>query len=518
VSESREVGSLYTEAVISIMVGCVALSFVRVGELLAPDWNGLYVVIGCVLVSLEASYSLRLIQARTMISHDSRFKFRVVEIALILILLKLASYVGQPWNRVSEDIRRWGREPLSLLTLETAVAWTFVLVSWGVTTSTLLDIKTMQLAPRYRIGQRNPVETITTKYFVGGMLLMFAAGLSRMGLAFLLGTDYPPTRGLTALVLAYFLLGLTILGQLRSRRLREQWKSQRVHVDSEVARRWVRYSLFAIGISAVLSFVLPTSYTSGVLQIAATVIAFLLRGILLVGQALFYVLGLVLWLLAAVSSLLRGNRAVPPSIDTLPAGQIPSSVASSPAWLAAIRTALFWVVAVAVAMYVIRTYLHDHPGVLQGSPLRKLLQALLGLITRLWRGGLSIGQAARSALAHLPRSRRRKGPSPRELTLSLLRRLSPRGRIQAYYLSIVRRAGRYGAPRQLAQTPSEYADVLSARLPEVNEEVSDMTNAFVVARYSTFPVRRADVTNVRALWKKLRTALIRLRGHKPTKT
>jgi len=515
---SKDPIPLYNQIAVAAMVGCVVLSMVQVAQLLSPAWNGTYVVIGCVLASLEASYSMHVIYHRLILSRQHRLRFRVAEIALILVLLKLGSFIGQPWGSVILEASAWGEDPLGLLTLETVAVSSLALMSWGSTTLTLLDMERMHLQPRERVGERNPVNTITGRFFGGGMLLLFSAGLTRIGIASLLGLSQPPTRGLTALVLTYFLLGLTVLGHVQLVRLRERWKSQRIRVESEVTRRWARYSLLAVGLSALLSFLLPTSYSDGILQAAAIVIDFLLRGFLVVARLLVLLVGLLLWLLTSLWASLFGKEAAPPALGGAFPDQIPESLPSSPEWLAPIRAVLFWIIAVGVVFYVVRTYLQDHPGLLRGAFLHKLLRAIVSFFARLRQTGARLRQTVRNGWPLLIGARRRgrlsDGPV---LNLSRLRRLTLRERIQAYYLSVVHRAGRYGIPRRRAQTPFEYREALSKWLPDAREQLAELTEAFILARYSTHPVGKSDVRSARSLWRRLRTALRTMRMPKPAK-
>ncbi|NIO71262.1 MAG: hypothetical protein GTN71_20065, partial [Anaerolineae bacterium] len=68
-----------------------------------PAWNGTYLIVGCVLVALEANYSYRLIRARQLRGTDV-LRFRAVEMAMFFILLKIGGYVGDSWADVLADV------------------------------------------------------------------------------------------------------------------------------------------------------------------------------------------------------------------------------------------------------------------------------------------------------------------------------------------------------------------------------------------------------------------------------
>ncbi|MCJ7736718.1 MAG: DUF4129 domain-containing protein [Anaerolineae bacterium] len=514
--ESSSGTPLRVRIAIAAMVGCVVLSLVQLVNLVLPTWASTYVVIGCILVSFEASYSMVIIHERRLLPRQDRLRFRVAEILLVLILMKLASYIGQPLKAVIRDWVAISRTPLDLLSVESFAVWMLAMLSWSATTLTLRDFERMRLRPRDRGTERSPAETMTGRFFAGGMLLLFTAGLARFEIGSFLGFNHSPVRGLTALVLVYFLIGLAMLGHVQSLRLREQWKSQQVRVDSEVARRWATYSLIAIGLAAAVSFILPTSYSAGILQVAAIAIDFVLRVILFLTRQLLIVVGFLFWALSALLALLLGNKDVPPAPTESAPGQLPEYIRPSPEWLAPIRTVLFWMIAAGVIFYVVKTYLRDHPNPLRGATLRKLLAAARAFFVRLWRRGSDMRRAVRDALPRLFRMVSRIGlRDERFLDLSRLRGLSRRERIQAYYLSTVQRAARSGAPRQPAQTPYEYEKTLDASIPDAAQPLTDLTQAFIIARYSRRSVSRTDVQQARSLWRALRTALRSLRSGHP---
>jgi hypothetical protein len=83
------------------------------------------------------------------------------------------------------------------------------------------------------------------------------------------------------------------------------------------------------------------------------------------------------------------------------------------------------------------------------------------------------------------------------------RQLRPRQRVIFFYLTMLRRAGDSGLPRESWQTPKEYFDSLKTAIPEEETDISDLTESFMDARYSLREVtpERADI--VRAIWARL---------------
>ena len=87
------------------------------------------------------------------------------------------------------------------------------------------------------------------------------------------------------------------------------------------------------------------------------------------------------------------------------------------------------------------------------------------------------------------------------------RRLDPRQKITFFYLALIRRGGEKGLPRRPSQTPYEYASTLERALPEVEEDIDTLTQAFIEARYSPRPVQAEQVNLVKSTWERLRKTI-----------
>jgi hypothetical protein len=130
---------------------------------------------------------------------------------------------------------------------------------------------------------------------------------------------------------------------------------------------------------------------------------------------------------------------------------------------------------------------------------RRLLRLLGGLSDQL-ANALQARLTARSAALN------RSGTRRRWLNL---RRLSPREQVQFYYRAMLRRGGERGLSRRPAQTPGEYARDLRQHLPDVEADVSGLTNDFIEARYSQHSIVPERVNTVRRYWARIKAALKR---------
>ncbi len=497
---------LFRPLVIAVMFGCIALSLVGLVRLIFPAWNGTFLVVGCVLAALEAHYSFWLIRARAL-RGDDLLRFRAIEIAMFFPLLKLGSYLGESWTSVVADIQTWPNHLYHVFDLETLAAFVLAFLSWQASTQTARDFERLNDPPEYHRYYVSPMETLTGRFFRGGVALLIAAGLTRIGIAQLLNLRRPPVPGLVLNVLVYFLLGLVMLGQVRFATLRKRWQSQEIEVADELAGRWVRYSLAFIGLVALLAFVLPTGYTLGLLAMIGWILGAIAAVISFVAMLLLWLFTIPMtWLLSLLGP---EPSASPPSLPP-PQFSQPDPATSAPAdWFQVLRSLVFWAVAVGMLVYVVRSYLRDRPELLETLLALGPIRMLLRLWAALWRWLDGWGPLVTQ---HIPRQwpqwlTRRMAMPEEPFRYLRLRGLSPRAQVLYYYLSILQRAGQQGLPRRAAQTPYEYKATLAHNLPGVQEEMELLTQAFVEARYSQHVVELDQVQRVRINWKQVKAAL-----------
>lgn len=500
--------NLFRPLVVGTMVGCVALSLVELVRLFAPGWNAVYMVSACVIAAVEALYSDRLARARLYFEIDA-WKFRATELAMFFALLKVGSYLGDGWDRVLADVRAWPQDPLSFFDAETMTAFCFALAAWMGSIRTTRDLERLAEPGEFHRPGISPLETLSARFFWGGVLLLTFSGLARVGISLLLDLRRPSVPGLILNALIYFVLGLVMLGQVRFVTLRKEWVEQKIPMDSELAGRWVRYSLVFIGLAALLAFLLPTGYTVGLLDTLAWVLHWILRILTYIALVLWFLCSLPLGLLARLFG--RAEiESVPPSstpLQPLP----PPSTAGAPGWFEVLRTLFFWALAVAALSYVVWNYVRDHPELLEALRVSRLLHGLRAFWRALWRRV----RGWRAALGQ--RLVRRDRPEGREEMRTLpdatppFGARDPRGRVLRYYLSAVRLASKVGFPRRPPQTPYEYDADLEPNLPEGGEEMGLLTEAFVEARYSQHVVEPRRAQRARAYWRRVRAALRAMR-------
>ena len=509
------VENLFRPLVIGLMAGCMAWSLGQLVLIFAPAWDPTYLVVGCVLAAWEACYSYRLLRSPRMLGHNV-LRFRLVELSLIFLLLKLGRYAGRSIADVLAEIQGWPHDLSLVFDGQTIAAFVLTLLCWGAATQTLWDLDRIGTRPESRGDQVSPVERLTARFFGGGVVLLIASGLARIGnTSELLNLNRSPARGIMLNVVIYFFLGVVMLGQVRFVELRREWRARGAQVADQVADRWVRYSLSLIGLASLVAAVLPTQFTLGALSWIANSLnvvgAVVFYVVSLLAAILFFPVGLLLWLLLALLSRGEGQPAPQPRLPTLEPLGAPGGDGAMNWWEVA-RVLIFWAVALAGVSFVVRSYLRDRPELRETIRTLKPLQALRWAWVSLWRWLRGrIARLGQTVSERLPRRSRHWSPPMGALGWPLrffrLGALSPRERVLYYYLSILRRAGRQGYPRRRHQTPREYQTRLASELPQAQEDLASLTQAFVEARYSQHEVGRDQDQEVRTYWERVKAAL-----------
>ena len=505
------VENVFRPLAIAVMLGCIALSVADLLHTSSPTWGRAYLTAGCVLAALEAGYSRWLIRTKPLRGDDA-LRLRVFEVAALFILIKIASYANDSWAAIVADVKTWPYQPLNIFNLETMVAFILALLSWAVATLTIHDLERIGEPPPVRAQNYIPPrERLANRFFWGGGILLVVAGITRVGIANLLNLERPPVPQLVLNALLYFLLGMAMLGQIHFTRLHQQWESQKIKVADQLTDRWVRYSLALVGLAALLAFLLPTGYTVGLLDVVAVILQILVFILSVISMIIWFLLSLLLlpfiWLFGMKPPDRPGSLALPRSYRLPQSGL--GNAARGPDWLELLRSLLFWTVTLGMVYYVIRSYLRDHPEILEALSSLKPIRMLHDLWAALWRRFSGWAEFARERMPRqlLGRWMREAGSSEGPFRFFRLGALPPRERILYYYLSVLHRAGQRGVPRRHAQTPREYEDALNPRLPEAQQDLAQLTEAFIEARYSLHTFDRKHDQQARAHWKRVRAAL-----------
>jgi hypothetical protein len=256
---------------------------------------------------------------------------------------------------------------------------------------------------------------------------------------------------------------------------------------------------------ALIALALPTGYTMGPIQALLGLLSMLFN--IITFLALF-----ILFLLTLPLALMLPNIETP-TAPRLPMEPVPPpetlTGGGTPPWLETLLSALFWILLLVIVGYALVRFLRDRWGSLseeelQGAWWGRLLAWLLAL-WRQWQGWRR-GVQSRMERRRAARQEQRLAVK-RARRFFFLGRLPPRELLRYFYLSVARRAAQAGQPRRPGQTPYEYQSSLDEHYPDLEPDLTGLTEAFVKARYSPHPVEAVEAETVKSLWQRIKTAL-----------
>jgi hypothetical protein len=308
--------------------------------------------------------------------------------------------------------------------------------------------------------------------------------------------------------LIYFVLGLLLVSQARLSALATMWHTRQTQVAAGLGKRWARYGLVFLGLLGALALLLPTGYSLTLLDATRLALIFLLNLIVQIFQ--------VIWLLIVLG--LSKLFPFEPDLSFAPQPLIPpSAYPITPdrplppfPWLEILRSLLFWWVFIFGIVYIARSYLNDHPELLDSLKRITPLWWVIGLVATVvvWTVEL-VRMLFKLAPPPVepPAAAPFIEPARRHWHRTRLKRLTGRELVFYYYFDILHRAGRRGAARQRAETPLEYESRLGQLLPSKIGEIRLLTDAFLQARYSRIRPAADQLTALKTVWQQIQTAL-----------
>ncbi len=488
-----------------MMFACIALSVAQFVRAFVPDWNAAYMVIGIFLVSLEAFYARQMVRRQRLWGREW-WTFRVAEWVVILVALKLVSYVARSPQEFLADLAAWQQDPRNIVTLEFMIVAVLAYFAWLGAGDVARNFEELQQAPES--GYFDPslsLGELQRLFFNGGVILLIGTGLTQVGLSMVLQLDRPPVGGLILNVLLYFVVGLLLLSQGRFELLQTRWRFNDIPVSRNLALRWAFLAGVTLVVVAVAVSFLPTRYTIGLLTVLNWLLSLVLS-ILFFGWLIvtYYIWAFLSWLL----TLLFGRpEALParPALPALPAAP-PMVQTGESDWLAMLRGIVFWAVLLFVVGYAFYQFTRTRKEWWESAARRPGVGRLFSLFAAWWawlRGttkrvtGAVRVRMARAAPSALP-------AAPRWLRLGSL---TPRELIVYFYLSTAQRASKLGMGRAPSETAREYAARLRSAVPEGAPDVETLTTAFETSRYSAVAVTPRDTRTPRRSWERLRHLL-----------
>lgn len=483
------------------------------------SWRGGYLAIAAALTPLEAYFSHRMAKRRELRGGELS-RFRLAEALVLILAVTAFRFLWQGLPSLGGRLER-------LFDLEFFLAAGVLLAVWQAAAAMIRWFEQLDFQP----GEKPPPVTspeydlwvgsrvrhvqhtaafqhILTTFLAGGVLIMVLAGMARVDPRAIIDFQRGTIRALILHVLFYFLFGLTLTAEARLALLYTRWQHEEATISPAVARRWPALVLGLLAVAVLLALVLPVDYSVGFIDAIAYALNLILTIVVTIAYLVMYLAGMLLYPLRWLMGQSGGEPAPPPPTFQPPEPR--PAPAGSPPFLEAIKTLVLWLLALGMAGFALYNFLREHRAALEKvavlRPLLRALASLAGLLRALFRGVARVGGRVRAGLERRTRGAR-AAISRRAAGLPRLGRMSPGELVRYYYLSTVRRAEQAGFPRRANQTPDEYGRRLGTVMPDLDEDLGTLTEAFVEVRYSRHPVDQQYARGIRPYWERLRRAL-----------
>jgi len=511
---------------IAAMMTCIARSIDTFVRTMAPNWPGMFFVILVFIISLESIHAQRLLNRREVGQRDT-FRFRFVEWVVILLAIRFGIYIKYGGQRLLEDMSRWGSDLSTFLSADFMMLSLLMLVFWAVAAYLSRAVQELESSPfekppvvtdpdfylRITVPQHGQVDRssriqgITTTFFLGGAVIIALTGLAQMDIRNMKFVAKPTTPVVLNIML-YYAIGLLLISQVHYTTLKANWENQGIAVTPQLGKRWLFYVLAFLVLVTLISALLPVNYSVGILNVVSLVVQWIAYAIL---RAVYFIIAAVTYLFMFIGSLFKNqpvqSMVTPTPIPTPEPPQLVGGTSGAATWLQVARSLLFWGVLLGVAGYAILRFLNDRWDIFRRLKNIRIFQWLVALFGSIGKGTASLWRSLKSTVQRqVVALRQSVRVSPRRRGMSW-KKMSTRERVRFLYLALLEYAAEQGISRPHSATPLEYESNLDASVPESSQATHQLTDSFLVARYSEHLVDDELVAAAQQSWRSARKAL-----------
>lgn len=430
--------------------------------------------------------------------------FRISEGITYLVVLKTISMLISGQTNLVEVFHLWQAHFLeSIFDLPYITALFPGMVAWGYTLiySDLYD----EFEDRRKdfhwdeLGKvQNSLKSIRSKMVGGNVALLIF-------LVFLLAFANTPidipnvislplsAKSSAAIVILFTALLLIQLAITQLSLLRTYWEHERSQIDVSINRKWFIYSLVVMTIAGVISFLLPTEYSRQFFTL-----------FLWLSSVLFSFFSLFLYLLSypflLLFRFLFSQDESYPTLPGLPSVQPPAAAepGSLPLWFEIAKTIILWGIILTIIFLAGKRFFLIASTLLPRSTRNFFFQKIRDFLKSLINLLFGVKKLIQEQIAQL----KLQITPPRLSTTPPFRGLrsrhahNAREKILNLYCDLVDFAGDHGLQRPGSQTPYQYRFFLSNALPNLSNEIMDITEIFVEARYSLHPLDESTASRI----------------------
>lgn len=511
-------GALYNALMLASLIAVLSGVVAR----FAPSWRPHYLVAACFLVALEASVVHHVFRRDRMWT-DELARYLLPELFVMVVLMRVAVTLSLGLATLAESARGWLYDPFSVFDGPFVIAILLGLLVGWLAHSAMQDL--FELGPRASDG---PVEgdradphalvvlnndraaalrRVGSRFVVGGLILLVALSLEAVNIERIGGASGPISPLSIAAALTYLISGFLLYSQAQLALLRARWRIEGVAVPAGVTRRWNRMSWLIVAGVALLATALPRAYGMGLLDTIRATVGVLGYVLAFIGYAMIWLVSLIALLPAWLLSLLMGEPGTPSPPVTPPVFEPPPPPEPTVFQQRLLPALIFWICMALLAGYAVWVVLRRNPALQRALVDWAPIAAMLRWVRSLWGDARSWTVATAQRVAD--RLRRPADMPPSRRTAARLRGLAPRELVRYVYRSTLRRAAHSGLGRRAGQTPDEYRASLAQRLPDSEQDIASLTDAFVAAQYSPRAPAADQARRTVRPWARLRRRLRR---------
>jgi hypothetical protein len=520
---------IISSGLVSLMMACFSISVIQVLGILPVSFDATYLGFFSVLVSLESIGSYRWLQGKPPGSTHV-LTYRISEWVILLLILKLASGLRDGFSTFFEELLSWQREFIStFITTEFLFSLLLMAIVWIISllyaeSLTRMDADDRTIRLDLDTGFVNARTEARTR--IADLILVVGAAMvivTSFQFVFSQLTSKIIVRpGSAAFLFVYFMFGLLLLCFTQYSIMRIRWILLDSPVRKDITKRWIFSSIIFIFGIAVISNILPTGYSIGLLGVMQGILRIIINIItIVVSLIVFPFLAIFHW----ITSLLPVNPTPPARLVIPPMDLLPSTPGRDLVWLEFIKSTVFWLFLILLVIFSIVYFLREHKQWLGDLRIIPLISGIFNFISKIrnWFVGVNqhVIEAIKVGINRFLHTQRgdNDGFNFRRVGMN---RLNYRQKLFFYYLRMIQRGQEAGFPRKGHQSPTEYANLLVERLKiaeqfralpddvtaeQMETEIDSLTQAFNEARYTQHSISSVQVENAGKNWRKIRRFL-----------
>jgi hypothetical protein len=247
---------------LAAMMTCLTVPIILLGEALFKDWSGQYILALVPLIVLEGIWSKRIYQRERLSGTPLAWRL-MAEGVILLLFLKLSSYLGHGYQPFLDDLRSWVRAPITFITMDFMLLAPLVLTIWSASQKFQSDLKRLSDPLETGKNRQSARESIRAFVLFGGFGLLLLTGILLGFAKEYFSLSRTNSMLLEAAVICYLGLSLLLLAYMQYLRRYIEWQLEGLSVPDEITHRWAGWGFtLVIGIFLIAAF-LPAVYRYG---------------------------------------------------------------------------------------------------------------------------------------------------------------------------------------------------------------------------------------------------------------